>query len=178
MRVRRAAPLAAIVLATLSACAPVAPIASPEPTPSEPTPTAQLVNVDVYFAHSQPTRITLISEPHMIEVSDDVLEGVLGALVAGDVQPHDADYDNLWGDNSVVLSTSRSGDVLTVDLSVATVNWGAEAESIAIAQLVWTAVTIDTSLTALQLTLDGAVAETLGGHVDITAPIAPEPAEN
>ncbi|UYN83753.1 MAG: GerMN domain-containing protein [Microcella sp.] len=166
MRTQRRMMAAAVLAITLSACAPASP------------PATQSVTVDVFFAHAQPTRVTLISEPHTIEVVDDVIAGVLSALVAGEVQPLDADYENLWGAGSAVLSTSRSADVLTVDLSVAPLSLGAEAESIALAQLVWTATSIDTSLSAVLVTIDGAGAETLAGHVDITRPIARDRAES
>lgn len=68
--------------------------------------------------------------------------------------------------------------MLTVDLAVGDLNLGAESEAIAIAQLVWTAVGIDPSISAVQLTIEGAVTETLAGHVDISSLLVPEPAEN
>lgn len=177
MRTQLSMITAAMLAGALTACAVAAPEPSPEATaPASPAAT-QTVNVDVYFAHAQPTRVTLISEPHTIDVDGDVVEGVLSAIVAGEVQPLDADYENLWGAGSSVLSTSRTADVLTVDLSVGTLTLGAEAESIALAQLVWTATSIDTSLTAVLFTIDGAGAETLAGHVDITGPIARDRAE-
>jgi len=177
MRTQLSMITAAVLASTLTACAASAPEASPEATAPAPSSPTQTVNVDVYFAHAQPTRLTLISEPHTIDVNDDVVEGVLSAIVAGEAQPLDADYENLWGAGSSVLSTSRTADVLTVDLSVGTLTLGAEAESIALAQLVWTATWIDTSLTAVLFTIDGAGAETLAGHVDITGPIARDRAE-
>jgi Immunoglobulin-like domain of bacterial spore germination/Sporulation and spore germination len=162
------------VVTALSACASPDPGLSPEPSPPESSPAAQTVDVEVYFSHAQPAEFTLIGEPHAVEVPDggDVLSTVLAELVGGELRPVDPDYVNLWGAGSAVLSTARSGDVLTLDLSVGSLNLGAEAEGIAVAQLVWTAVGVDPSISAVQLTIDGAVAESLAGHVDITAPIS------
>lgn len=172
-----------LIVAALAACTTPAPGPGPDPTTATPSsPAAQTVTVDVFFSHPQPTSFTLISELHTIDISGDgvetALDTVLGALIDGSVQPHDPDYVNLWGGGSALLSTSRAADVLTIDLSVATLSLGAEAEAIAVAQLVWTAMGVEPSLTAVQLTIDGVGAETLAGHVDISSPLSPEPPEN
>ncbi len=169
----------AVALA-LSGCVGPDPGLSPEPSPPASSPSAESVSVDVYFSHAQPTEFTLIGEPQPVDVLADaeVLDTVLAALVDGELQPIDPDYTNLWGGGSSLLSTSRAGDVLAVDLAVGELALGAESEGIAIAQLVWTAVGIDPSIAAVQLTIDGAVAETLAGHVDISSPIPPGPPES
>ncbi len=180
MRASALGVIAIAVIVALGGCAGPDPGLSPEPSPPATSPAAQEVVADVYFSHAQPTEFTLIDEPQTVLVPDgaSVLDTVLGAVVSGELQPIDPDYANLWGNGSVLLSTSRAGDVLTVDLTVGSLNVGAEAESIAIAQLVWTAVGLDPAIGAVQLTIDGAVAETLAGHVDISGPISPEPPES
>lgn len=179
MRAPAFAAVTAVVIA-LSGCGGPDPGLSPEPSPPASSPAAQTVDVEVFFSHAQPTEFTLIGETHAVPVADgaEPLDTVLAALIDGDLQPIDSDYANLWGEGSTLLSTARAGDVLTIDLSVGALNLGAEAEGIAIAQLVWTAVGIDPAVASVQLTIDGAVAETLAGHVDTSAPIAPEPPES
>lgn len=179
MRAPALAIVVGIVIA-LGGCVGPDPGVSPEPSPPETSPAATSVDVEVYFAHSQPAEFTLIGEPQSVLVAEgaDVLDVTLSALVDGELQPIDPDYSTLWGGGSALLSTTRAGDVLTLDLAAGELNLGAESEGIAIAQLVWTAVGIDSSIVAVQLTIDGAPAETLAGHVDITAPIAPAPPES
>lgn len=175
MRASALGVIAIAVIVSLGGCVGPDPGLSPEPSPPVTSPAAQEVVADVYFSHAQPTEFTLIAEPQTVVVAEgaSVFDTVLGALIAGELQPIDPDYTNLWGNGSVMRSTSRAGEVLTVDLTVGALNVGAEAESIAIAQLVWTAVGLDGRIGAVQLTIDGAVAETLAGHVDISAPIPP-----
>lgn len=171
----------AVALATLmlSGCATPEPALSPEPSSPVESPNAQTIDVDVFFAHSQPSAFTLIGEPRTIELpaGAPVLDTVLGLLVSGELQPLDPDYTNLWA-GAALVSTSRAGDVLTVDLAGVALNVGAEAEGIALAQLIWTTVAVEPSIAAVRLTLDGAVAETLAGHVDITGPLEPPAPES
>jgi hypothetical protein len=171
-----------VVLTALAGCAGPDPGLSPEPSPPPSSPEAQSIQVDAFFAHSQPTRFTLISESHAVVAEADavepVLEAALSSLISGELQPRDPDYSNLWGSGSAVLGLSRSGDVLTIDVNVGTLSVGAEAESIAVAQVIATAVRIDPTIASVQFTVDGAVAETLAGHVDITGPIALDAPEN
>ena len=177
----RASVIVAVVIGTslaLGGCTAPDPGLSPEPSPPSESPHTESLAVDVSFAHSQPTELTLISESHTLTLSggDPALDAVLGQLVSGELHPVDPDYTNLW-EAGAVVSTRRSGDLLTVDLTRVTMTVGAEAEGIALAQLVWTAVAIDPSIAAVQLTIDGTVVDTLAGHADISAPVrasAPE----
>lgn len=183
----RGGALAIAVALLLGACAnPAAPPAPPTPSPSEsvtPTPTepsASPVTVEAFFAHLQPTRTTLTSERHTLTVgaTDDPVAVAVAALVDGSLLPADPDYANLWAEgNARLLSTARDGATLLIDLELGGLQVGAEAESIAIAQLVWTAWAIDPTIAEVQFLVDGGSAETLAGHVDITMPIGREPAE-
>lgn len=177
MRASVAVVVAAVL--ALGGCAAPDPGLSPEPTPPAASPSAssQSIAVELFFAHSQPTEFTLIGEPRTLELPGGApaLDAVLGLLVSGELQPLDPDYTNLW-EAGALVSTRRDGDVLTVDLIAVSMNVGAEAEGIAIQQLIWTAIAVDPTVTAVQLTIDGAVVETLAGHVDITVPVvAAEP---
>lgn len=186
------AALAAAALVALAACAspgggPDASSPPPSPTaasPSEPSPTrsepiAPAVAVAVYFAHPQPTRVTLIDEPHLVlvDAGATTLDATLGGIIDGSLQPVDPDYENLWGGGSRLLSTSHDADTLVIDLAPGTLSLGAESEGVALAQLVWTATAIDQGIVDVRVTIDGAPAETLAGHVDLTQPLtrgAPE----
>lgn len=177
-----------IAAALLAGCAspaeePVPVPSTPAPSPSaEPTATpsaAPAVEVEIFFAHVQPARTTLMGERQTVDAPEDAtLDAILGDLISGEIQPLDPDYANLWGAGSALLSASSAAGVLEVDLRPGQLNLGAEAESVALAQLIWTAVTIDPTITAVQVLIEGTVAETLAGHVDISAPMEPGPAEN
>ena len=176
----------------LSACAAPSPAPSPtssvapslapsdgaSPTPSAPA--ASETEVEVFFAHNQPSRLTLISERHtvVLEPGADAVEVVVGALVDGRLRPTDPDYSTLWGTGENTLrSTTREGSTLVLDVSLGGLSVGAEAESIAIAQLVWTATAIDPTIESVRLTVNGASVDALAGHVDVTGPFSREAPE-
>jgi hypothetical protein len=133
--------------------------ASPSPSPSA------LADVELYFAVAHPTELDLVAELHDINDASDPLETALAGLIDGSLAPLDPDYRSLWT-GATLVSIERDGDVLRVDLSGPLTNVGAEAEGVAIEQLVWTATSIEPSIRALVFTIDGATPETLGGHVD------------
>lgn len=171
--------VAAASIATLAGCVgPPAPHSTePPPTPSA-SATELSATVEVYFAHSQSTRLTLISENHELRYTGDLLETALAGVIAGTIQPIDPDYTNLWGDATALRSLSREGDILTVDLEFGGLTVGAEAEGIAIAQLVWTSMAIDPTIGALAITVDGQPVETLAGHVDTSGLLGRDAAES
>lgn len=172
---RRALAVSAIVasIAALSACADSpAPGGSPSPTETSPSATASpspspstLADVQLFYAVSQPTELDLVGEQHEITYDDDPLETALAGLIDGSLAPLDPDYRTLWS-GAQLEGIERDGDVLRVDLSGPLTNVGAEAEGVAIEQLVWTATSIEPSIRALTFTIDGATPETIGGHVD------------
>lgn len=150
-------------------CADIVVRASASPSETA-TPTAappETEEVELYFAVSHPTDIDLIPETHELEVESDgdVLEAALAAITEGTIAPTDPDYANLW--RAVPLrGVEREGDVLRVDLGGLLQGVGAEAEFVAIEQLVWTATGIEPGIRALMFTVDGETVETLGGHAD------------
>lgn len=77
---------------------------------------------------------------------------------------------SLWPVDTRINSVVVLDKVATIDLTFSKLNVGAEAESMAIAQLVWTATAADTSVKKVFLTVDGKKVESLAGHVDATKP--------
>lgn len=169
--------LAAVIGLALTGCVPTP---APEPTASSDAPTAspsetatptaappETEEVELYFSVSHPTDIDLIPETHELEVESDgdVLAVALAAITEGAIAPTDPDYANLWS-GVPLRGVERAGDVLRVDLGGLLRGVGAEAEGVAIEQLVWTATGIEPGIRALTFTVDGDVVETLGGHVD------------
>ncbi len=138
------------------------------PAPIE---TSTHIAVHVYWAVSNPDSIRLIGED--IDVAPELADSVslVSALVSGDIAPLDHDYTNLWANGTTVNSVTVDGDLATVDLSLQPLNVGAESESIALAQIVWTISDADPSIDRVQFTVNGAVVESLAGHVDASVPI-------
>lgn len=121
--------------------------------------------VELFYAVAHPTELDLVAERREIEHDGDPLDAALAGLIDGSLAPLDPDYRSLW--SGVTLGgIARDGDLLRVDLDGALTGVGAEAEGIAIEQLVWTATSIEPSIRALVFTIDGATPETIGGHVD------------
>lgn len=103
-----------------------------------------------------------------MEVTPDPITTALKALIAG--FPKDSDYVSLWPKETKVNSVVIAGDKATIDLTLGKMNVGSEAESLAIAQLVWTATAANTVVKRIQLTVDGKIVESIAGHVDATKP--------
>lgn len=174
--VRQALALSTLIvtLSALTACADSSdPGGSPTPSDSaspsataspSASPTAR-ADVELYFAVAHPAELDLVAEQREIAHAGDPLEAALAGLIDGSLEPLDPDYRTLWS-SAVLQGIEREGDVLRVDLSGPLTGVGAEAEVIAIEQLVWTATSIEPSIRALAFTIDGATPETIGGHVD------------
>jgi hypothetical protein len=153
----------------LSSCSTSKPTPTPTPTPSKtasPTPTAIAPrSVLFYFVGDTPSGFRLFSETHQV-TGKDLLDTSMGLLLAGKVQPLDSNYSNIWGHGTTLISVKVSAGTVFVDFHLGKLNVGSEAESRAIDQLLWTAAGIDTSVTGIQLLVDGAKVESLAGHVD------------
>jgi hypothetical protein len=109
-----------------------------------------------------------------IEVTPDPITSALRALVAS--QPKDSDYMSFWPTDTKINSVAVVDDEATIDLTFDKLNVGAEGESLAIAQLVWTATAADPSVAKISLTVDGKKVESLAGHVDARNPFTRAPA--
>jgi hypothetical protein len=101
-----------------------------------------------------------------LEITPDPITAALRALVSS--QPKDGDYSNLWPATTKINSVKVSGNSATIDLTLGKMNVGSEAESLAIAQLVWTATAANPVVTKIWLTVDGKKVESIAGHVDAT----------
>jgi len=139
------------------------------PTPSAtPTPTVVTKSYAQYWVADTARGFRLYREFVRLEVTPDPISTSLKALIAG--TPKDSDYVTLWPKETKINSVVVTGDRATVDLALGKMNVGSEAESLAIAQLVWTATAADTKVKQIQLTVDGKIVESIAGHVDATEP--------
>lgn len=144
---------------------------SPASTPSAsatPTPTVVTKAYAQYWVADTARGFRLYREYVRLEVAPDPIKTALTALISG--TPKDSDYVTLWPKETKINSVVVAGDLATVNLTLGTMNVGSEAESMAIAQLVWTATAADTRVKRIQLTVDGKIVESIAGHVDATKP--------
>ncbi|MGH8893580.1 MAG: Gmad2 immunoglobulin-like domain-containing protein [Actinomycetes bacterium] len=84
----------------------------------------------------------------------------------------DPDYSSPWPDNTEVLAVDVDGDTATVDLSDF-VSVGAEAELVAVQQLVYTVTANDKAVKRVQLLVDGDAPDS--GHADWSQPVPRAP---
>jgi len=138
---------------------------SPTPTAS---PTVSTKAIAQYWVADTSRGFRLYREFVQIDSTPDAITAALRLLV--EQQPTDADYDSLWPQDTSINSVKVVGDLAIVDVSFPKLNLGSEAESLAIAQLVWTATDADTKVKRVSLTVDGKKIESLAGHVDATKP--------
>lgn len=154
------------------------PIASHSATPSQsPSATASLPETKAlaqYWVADTARGFRLYREFSQLPVTPDPISTSLTALFTQ--TPKDSDYASLWPKDTKVNSVLVSGALATVDLSFSKLNVGSEGESVAIAQLVWTATAADPSVKRVRITVDGNAVESLAGHVDATKPFTRGPA--
>lgn len=145
------------------------PTTSTTPTPPvSPTPTTVTKAYAQYWVADTARGFRLYREFVRLEVTPNPITTALKALIAG--SPKDSDYVSLWPKETKINSVVIVGDKATIDLTLGKMNVGSEAESMAIAQLVWTATAADTKVKQAQLTVDGKIVESIAGHVDATKP--------
>ena len=155
------------VAAALVACGP----STPTPTP---TPSPQSTSVRLFWAADTGTAIRLFREDGVMAVSSESGLSALRALLGS--RPTDPDYSSLWPADAKVRSVRIEGSEATVDLAPVRLSVGAEAEWIAIQQLLWTLLAAEPTLRSMRLTVDGSAIESLAGHVDATQPFTRPPA--
>lgn len=154
---------------------------TPTPTPSQsittsatPTPSASATPTTITKAYAQywvadtARGFRLYREFVRLDVTPNPIMTALKALIAG--TPKDSDYVSLWPKETKINGVVVVGDKATIDLTLGKMNVGSEAESLAIAQLVWTATAADTKVKQVQLTVGGKIVESIAGHVDATKP--------
>lgn len=162
------------LIVSLSGCGQprtLAPTATP-PTNTTPTPnvssTIAFRTLAQYWVADTARGFRLYREFVRINSTPDAITAALRQLVSQG--PVDSDYVSLWPSDTTINSVTVNGDTALIDLTFSKLNVGAEAESLAVAQLVWTATAADTSIKKISLTVDGKKVESLAGHVDATKP--------
>ena len=149
------------------------PSPDPSPSPSAVAPTGTLDGVPVYWLSDSGQRPTLYREFASSQPdAGGMVATALGVMFRGDHA--DPDYASLWSPTTRVLSTSVSGDVVTVDLSVQarTSGGGSEAAAMSLQQLVWTA-TAAAQVPTARVLIEGQPVGDLWGAVQVgSAPIA------
>ncbi len=170
MKNRRVLTLAAIIgtvfILVLSGCSQSSkPSTDPTPTP-EPSSTVSTQALAQYWVADTARGLRLYREFVRIDSTPDAITAALRQLVSQ--KPIDSDYASLWPKGTTINSVTIQGDSAIVDLTFPKLNLGGEAESLAIAQLVWTATAANTAVKKISLTVDGKKVESLAGHVDAT----------
>ena len=120
----------------------------------------------VFFASDTGKSIRLYSERVSVpETSGDLVTAALTELLSG-IKPKDADYVNLWGENSRLNGVTVLNGLATVDLGFDQLNVGAEGELRAIEQIIWTLKANNPEITQVEFLRDGNIVESFAGHVD------------
>jgi hypothetical protein len=163
--------------------APTTEVPSPSQTPSPTSPSTgssntvrvpplpSTVDVPVYYVADDGRELRLYREFHR---ADTHPEGKIATAVAemfGD-RAIDPDYSSSWPASTEVLSVSRSGNTATVDLSGFPAV-GADAETKAVQQLVYTVTATDKAVKRVRLLVDGEAPQS--GHSDWSEPVARAP---
>ncbi|MFA5918366.1 MAG: GerMN domain-containing protein [Candidatus Nanopelagicaceae bacterium] len=168
-----------------------APTPAPTPTPTETaTPTPTPTPTSTFSVNPSPTRVSGALAQYWVAdtargfrlyreflgayFEPDIMTAALTNLVSK--KPVDPDYVSLWPADTKINSVKVVGNLATIDLTFSKLNVGGEGESLAIAQLVWTATAADYKVTRVAITRDGKIVESLAGHVDATKPFTRGPA--
>lgn len=141
--------------------------------PSANSEVEELENYAFYFVSETAQGFRLVREVQQVskienELGDDKGLNSLVMLVNGQLPPFDGDHRTLWNNGSKVNSLTIADGVATVDLTVGRISLGSESEQRAIDQIVWTLIENNPAITSVKFTVDGAVSESLAGHVDFT----------
>lgn len=162
-----------VVATQPSTSAPASETGAPEPSdpPATGTPTPIAVEGDVYVYYvmddGQGPRLYREQRPN------PGMDPVMAALTTMLTEPPlDPDYSSPWPNGTRLLDESVSGDTATVDLSKFPA-LGAEAETVAVQELVYTVTANDTSVKKVRLLVDGKAPQS--GHNDWSEPVARAP---
>jgi hypothetical protein len=140
--------------------------------------TEELQDYSFYFVSETSRGFRLIREVHQVsktenELGEDKGLNSLTMLVDGQLPPFDGDHRTLWNNGTKVNSVTTVDGVATVDLSLGRISFGSESEQRAIDQIVWTLIGNDPTITSVRFTVDGAVSDSLAGHVDFSQAFIP-----
>jgi hypothetical protein len=147
------------------------------PSPTSTTIIEPVQTSNIFYVGDTPSGFKLFSESYPVSGSDkNSLTHLISDLVSGKAQPLDPDYSNLWGTDTSLLSIKLVASLATVDLHLGKLNVGSEAEMRAIDQIFWTIARFNSTVTMMNLLVDGSKVESLAGHVDATNTFLLEPA--
>ena len=154
-----------------SQTASVSPTTSPMPSESaSPTVTPVLRNrtVALYYSAQTQDGLRLFREFRAIRSTADVGLSSLRYLVSNGQKPLDPDYQNFWGNGSIIHYINYVGNRAVVDLSVVPLEIDAQAEQRAIDQLVWTLTANHPATKFVKFTSSGKTFQSFSGFVDAT----------
>lgn len=154
--------------------------ATPSPTEVSPTPTTspgERKTAAIYFVGDTAQGFRLYREFRKVpvELGSTTALASLKFIVAQGTKASDRDYTNLWGNGSVINSITQTGSVAMVDITIASLNVGAESEMRAIDQLVWSLTANDKTVKSVKFISSGKPLETFAGHVDATGTFSRQP---
>ncbi|MEO5974287.1 MAG: GerMN domain-containing protein [Ilumatobacteraceae bacterium] len=144
------------------------------PTTTLSSPAAETRALAQYWVGDTSRGFRLYREFARLEITPDPITAALRSLVSS--QPRDSDYTSLWPIGTKINRVVVDADEVTIDLSFDKLVVGAEGESLAIAQIVWTATAADRSISKVRFTVDGEIVESLAGHVDASGSFVRAPA--
>ncbi len=150
---------------------------SAQPEPSDPpatgtpTPAAAEHDVYVYYVMDDGQSPRLYREQHSVGFAGNMPNGT-GVDFMLSQPPMDRDYSSLWPKGTKVLDVRQSGDTATIDLSDFP-HLGAEAESLAVQQVVYTTTANDPAVKQVKLLVNGKAPQS--GHDDWSKPVARAP---
>jgi hypothetical protein len=142
---------------------------SDPPATGTPTPIAVEGDIYVYYVMDDGQSLRLYREQRPNPGMDPVMAALTTMLTE---PPLDPDYSSPWPNGTKLLDESVSGDTATVDVSKFP-SLGAEAEQIAVQELVYTVTANDTSVKKVKLLVDGKAPQS--GHEDWSKPVARAP---
>jgi Immunoglobulin-like domain of bacterial spore germination/Sporulation and spore germination len=142
---------------------------SDPPATGTPTPIAVEGDVYVYYVMDDGQSPRLYREQRPNPGMDPVMAALTTMLTE---PPLDPDYSSPWPNGTRLLDESVSGDTATVDVSKFPA-LGAQAEQVAVQQLVYTVTANDTSVKKVKLLVDGKAPQS--GHDDWSTPVARAP---
>ncbi len=149
--------------------APATPIEEPEEPEMTITATLYLVNGE-YVATGDEDLDKVVSVEREIVKNPDRAEEELIIEQLG-IVPTEVGMTTALAD-IVILSVTRDGGVLVIDLAPEGLSGGSLSETLVLNQLVRTGAALE-GIEAVQITVGGGIQETLMGHITIDQPLAP-----
>lgn len=142
------------------------------PAPTEQVPDTRVVSL--FFANQEGSGLVREGREIAVEdTTDDMIASVVDELVVGPL----GDLAPSLPHNARVLGAQLKGDVVQVDFTrelVESLPEGSSAEMTAVYSVVDTVAANFPQVKAVQFLVDGAPVKELKGHLDLSAPIAPD----